>query len=217
MAPVPATIDTITVADDADLWRALGFEVDEDGVCAIGTIHVRLAGRDAGRGIVTWSVRGLKTTELDGLPTEPSDAPPHEPAPPHSNGVDRIDHVVAFTPDRARTTAALEAAGLDLRRLRDEPTPAGGGHQAFFRLGEAILEVIEYPPDSPPAADRDRPARFWGLAVRTESMERSAAAMGDRLSEPRDAVQPGRQIATVQRSAGLALAIALMTPGPGAA
>ena len=211
---MPATIDTITVADDADPWRALGFDVGDDGVCAIGTIGVQLAGPEAGCGIVGWSVRGLEQTELDGLPTEPSDAPPHEPAPPHPNGVDRIDHVVAFTPDRARTAAALEAAGLDLRRLRDQPTPAGGGYQAFFRLGEAILEVVEQPPDS---GDLDRPARFWGLALRTQSMDRSAAAMGDRLGEPRDAVQPGRQIATVRRSAGLAPAIALMTPGPGAA
>jgi hypothetical protein len=207
----------LTVADEPDAWRELGFDVGDDGVCAIGTTHVRLAGRDAGRGLLGWSVRGLDSTELDGLPTETSDAPEHEAAPPHPNGVDRVDHVVAFTPDRARTSAALEAAGLDLRRLRDEPTPAGGGYQAFFRLGEVILEVIEYPPDSPRAADGDAPARFWGLALRTRSLDRSAELLGDRLSEPREAVQPGRQIATVRRSAGLALAVALMTPGPGAA
>ena len=34
---MPATIDTITVADDADPWRALGFEVGDDGVCAIAS------------------------------------------------------------------------------------------------------------------------------------------------------------------------------------
>lgn len=212
------TINAIHIADDASAWRALGFDVGDDGVCAIGTIAIRLTGRDSGRGIAGWSLRGIDgNADLDGLPTAPSAAPEREPAPAHPNGVDRVDHVVAFTPDRARTAAALEAAGLDLRRMRDEPTPAGGGFQAFFRLGEAILEVIEIPADAPRRPPPDAPARFWGLALRTQSMERSAQAIGQHLGEPRDAVQPGRQIATVRRSAGLALAIALMTPGPGAA
>jgi hypothetical protein len=125
--------------------------------------------------------------------------------------------VVAFTPNRARTAAALEQAGLDLRRLRDEPTPAGGGFQAFFRLGEAILEVIEIPADAPRAPAPDDPARLWGLAFLVESIEESARVLGDRLGDPRDAVQPGRRIATFRREAGLSFGAALMTPGPGAA
>jgi hypothetical protein len=215
--PAQPTVDTLTVADEPGLWRQVGFEVGDDGICAIGTVRVRLAARDAGRGIVGWSVRGLGTTDLDGLPTELSDTPPHESAPTHPNGVDSFDHVVAFTPDRARTAAALTAAGMDLRRLRDEPTPAGGGFQAFFRLGEVILEVVEYPSESPRAAQRDAPARFWGLALNVQSLGRATELLGDRLSEPRDAVQVDRQIATIRRAAGLAVPIALMTPGPGAA
>ena len=218
MPEVPARVDTLTVADEPALWRELGFDVGDDGVSTIGSVRVRLAGRDAGRGIVGWCVSGLTSTDLDGLPTERADAPPPPaPAPAHPNGVDSIDHVVAFTPDRARTAAALKAAGLDLRRMRDEPTPAGGGYQAFFRLGEVILEVIEHPAGSPGAADRQAPARFWGLALNVESLERATELLGDRVSEPRDAVQAGRQIATVRRSAGLAVPIALMTPGPRAA
>ena len=160
-------------------------------------------------------MRGLAGTALDGLATEGSDAPPRERAPAHPNGVVSIDHVVAFTPDRARTVAALEGAGLDLRRLRDEPTPGGGGQQAFFRLGEVILEVIEYAPGSEHPADA--PARFWGLALGVDSLEPLRQRLGERLSEPRDAVQPGRRIATLRRSAGLAVPVAFMTPGPGAA
>lgn len=209
-----ATVDTVTVADDPAVWRGLGFDVDEDGGCRIGTVDVRL-GAD-GRGIVGWSVRGLATRELDGLPTELSDAPEREQAPPHPNGVASIDHLVAFTPDRARTVAALEGAGLDLRRLRDEPTPAGGGFQAFFRLGEVILEVIEIGEGSPRAGDRTAPARLWGLALAVDSLDVTAASLGDLLSEPRDAVQAGRRIATLRRSAGAGVPIAFMTPGPGA-
>ena len=213
----PPTVDTIVVADAPARWRDAGFRLDADGHCRIGTILLRLVPEESGRGIVEWSVRGLATTELDGLPTTRSVAPARDPAEPHPNGVTTIDHVVAFTPDRARTAAALEAAGLRLRRLRDEPTPAGGGQQAFFRLGEAILEVIEHAAGSPGAADTSAPARFWGLALGVDSLEAAAGLLGDRLSEPRDAVQPGRTIATLRRSAGLAVPVALMTPGPGAA
>lgn len=211
------TIESITVADPPEAWEANGFDVT-GGACRISTIEVRLAGREAGRGLTAMTVRGLGATDLDGLPAEPAttEAPPG-PAPEHPNGVTKIDHVVAFTPDRARTVAKLEEAGLDLRRLRDEPTPAGGGHQAFFRLGEAILEVVEIPADAPKPLPPDAPARLWGLAFRVSSLDRTRAALGDRLGDPRPAVQPGRRIATLKREAGLSFGCAFMTPGPGAA
>jgi hypothetical protein len=211
------TIDSLAVADDPAAWRNAGFEVDDDGTCRIGTVVVRIAPSGERPGIRGWSVRGLASAEVDGLPTEPSDAPPHDPAPRHPNGVATIDHLVAFTPDRARTAAALEAAGVRVRRLRDEPTPAGGGFQAFFRLGEVILEVVEFAEGSRGAADPDAPARFWGLAFGVDSLDRAGELLGDRLSEPRDAVQPGRKIATLRRSAGVGVPMAFMTPGPAAA
>lgn len=207
------TIESIAIADPPEAWTGAGFTVENDRV-RVGTIDVHLLGPDAGRGLVAMSVRDLRAPEPDGLPMRaatPGNPPPS--AATHPNGVIRIDHVVAFTPDRARTTAALEEAGLDLRRLRDEPTPAGGGFQAFFRLGEAILEVIE----NPDPKDRDAPAKLWGLAFLVADLETTAAALGDRLSEPRDAVQPGREIATLRREAGLSFGCAFMTPGPGAA
>ena len=210
MSDSPPTVDTITVADAPLVWREVGFDVDEHGRCQIGTVMLQLLPGKFPRGLAGWSVRGLSTADIDGLPTESSDAPPRDPAPPHPNGVVTIDHIVAFTADRMRTVAALEAAGLEVRRMRDEPTPAGGGYQAFFRLGEVILEVIEQKTGSPQA-------RFWGLSFTVESLEPATDLLGDRLSEPRDAVQPGRRIATLRRSAGVGVPIAFMTPGPGAA
>ena len=210
------TIHSITVADPPGAWADAGFRVDGD-TARIGSIDVRLAGPEAGKGLVQWALRGGRSTELDGIPTRQADGEPPEPAAPHPNGVVRIDHVVAFTPDRARTVAALERAGLDLRRLRDEPTPAGGGFQAFFRLGESILEVIEAPRDAPGPVPPDAPARLWGLAFVVESLERTAERLGDLLGEPRPAVQPGRRIATLRRHAGLSFGCAFMTPGEGGA
>lgn len=155
----------------------------------------------------------MATTELDGLPTERSEAPPPSPG-RHPNGTERVDHVVVFSPDLDRTVAALEAAGLPLRRIRDEPTPAGAPRQAFFRLGEAILEVIQEPADTVARKGEDRPARLWGLAFLVDDLATCAVALGDHLGPPRDAVQPGRQIATLHRSANLSIPIAFMTPEP---
>jgi hypothetical protein len=205
------TVDELVVADPPELWADLGFRVN-DGVCEIGSVRVRLAGRGAGKRVTSWSLRGIETTALDGLATTRSDSLPREPAPQHPNGVTAMDHVVAFSPDLDRTVVRLTDAGLDLRRIRDEPTPAGAPRQAFFRLGEVILECIQMP-DSPDL-DRARGALLWGLAVRTGDMDRTVATVGRRLGEPRAAVQPGRTIATLRKEAGSSVPLAFMTPPP---
>jgi hypothetical protein len=210
------TIDELVVADEPDTWRAAGFDVDGD-VCAAGTVRIRLAGAGAGRGIVGWSVRGVGTIELDGLPTTISRSPLPPPSGPHPNGAVGLDHVVVFSPELERTGAALESAGLALLRLREGPTPGGAMRQAFFRMAEVILEVIEQPDAGGEPVDRGMPAKLWGLAFRVERLEDVTAALGARLGTPRDAVQPGRRIATLRRSAGLRVPVAFITPRPPAA
>jgi hypothetical protein len=208
---VAPTLDELIVADEPAAWSALGFALDGD-TCVVGDARIRLAGRDAGDGLVGWSLRDVTSTQLDGLPTTRSDRPP--PAPPaHPNGLVAIDHVVAITPALDRTVAALRAAGLDLRRIREEPTPAGAPRQAFFRLGSVILEVVQAPEDAlERSGGADGPAFFWGLAFKVADLDATVAAIGeDRCSGPRPAVQPGRRIATLRRSAGLAVPVALMT------
>jgi hypothetical protein len=220
-------IHELTIADEPARWAALGFAVERD-VCRVGSVPIRLAGRDAGRGIVGWTLGGIASDDLDGLPTRRANAPqavaadralespaaPRESASvPHPNGITAFDHVVAITPALDRTVRALQTAGLDLRRIREQPTPAGAPRQAFFRLGEVILEVVQAPVD---ALDRsggaDGPAFFWGLALKVADLDATAAALGqERCSPPRPAVQPGRRIATLRRSAGLAVPVALMT------
>jgi hypothetical protein len=216
---VAPTLDELTVADTPDAWRECGFLVEGD-VCVVGETRIRLAGEGAGRGLVGWSLREVGAgAELDGLPTTRSESPaPRESAPDerpqHPNGVTGLDHVVAITPDLGRTVAALEGAGLDLRRIREEPTPAGAPRQAFFCLGGVILEVVQEPEEAIERAGGDHPAFFWGLAFVSPDLEETVTLLGDRASEVRDAVQPGRRIATLRRSAGLALPIALMSPHP---
>jgi len=211
MAPGATTIDELTVADEPAAWAALGFAVEGD-VCVLGEVRIRLAGKSAGKGLVGWSLRGVARTELDGLATKSSDRPFPEARAEQPNGITTLDHVVAITPALERTVAALEAAGLDLRRVREEPTPAGAPRQAFFRLGPSILEVVQEPPEAiERGGGADRAAFFWGLALVAPDLDGTVAALGDTVSEIRAAVQPGRRIATLRRSAGLGLPVALIS------
>jgi hypothetical protein len=210
---VTPTVDELAVADAPAAWAALGFEVDGD-VCVVGDVRIRLVGVDAGKGLTGWSVRDLESTELDGLTTARSDRQPTGETPGHPNGVTALDHIVAITPALERTILALQGAGLDLRRIREEPTPAGAPRQAFFRLGAAILEVVQEPPEAIERAGGDHPAFFWGLALVSSDLDATVAGLGDRVSEIRPAVQPGRRIATLRRTAGLTVPVALMTPPP---
>jgi hypothetical protein len=214
MAQQP-TVDELFIADVPDAWRAAGFDTEGD-LCEVGTVRLRLEGPGRGRGIVGWSVRGARSLELDGLPTAASTSELPSRAAPHPNGVVSIDHLVVLTPDLDRTTAALRDAGFDLRREREGPTPGGSRRQSFFRMGELILELVEAPAGTRMAEDPAGPARLWGISFLVEELEHTAATLGDLLGDPRDAVQPGRQIATLRKEAGLGPAIAFMTPGPGA-
>ena len=206
-----STIDELTVADAPEAWAALGFGVDGD-TCVVGDVRIRLAGADAGKGVTGWSLRDVEGTELDGLPTARSDRPPPGEPSVHSNGITGLDHVVVITPALDRTVAVLQDAGLDLRRIREEPTPAGAPRQAFFRLGATILEVVQEPSEAiERGGGTDRPAFFWGLAFVASDLDATVAGLGDHVSEVRAAVQPGRRIATLRRSAGLSVPVALIT------
>ncbi len=192
------TIDELEIADEPAAWSGAGFDVRE-GVCRVSRVRLRLAGRGERRGIVDWTLGEEVASEA---------------APPHPNGAVRVDHVVMLSPDLDRTVAELESEGFDLRRRREGDTPGGSTRQAFFRAGEPILEVVQAPEGTSVARDPDGPARLWGLAFLVEDMEAAAGALGDLLGTPRDAVQPGRRIATLRPEAGLGPAIAFVTPGP---
>lgn len=221
--PAPGLVE-LELAAEAKRWAEAGFATEVAGgmaLVSLGGVRLRLRGPDAGRGIVRWTLAELSGEserldgELDGLPTGFVDAPPAPaPGPSHPNGVTAVDHVVAFSPDLERTVAALRTAGLDFRRLREGPTAAGAQRQAFFRVGEPLLEVIEHPPDVPAAADREAPSRFWGLALLAPDLDATAERLGALLGEPRAAIQPGRRIATFTREAGLGVPVALITPRP---
>ena len=198
----------LAVADEPAAWQDAGFAVDDGGRCWLGDVAVTLA-PGTGKGVTAWAVEGIDAP-VDGLPV--LDLPPVEPveaATLHPNGTTAVDHVVVTTPDLDRTVAALETAGLEARRVRDAGGDGRSIRQVFFRLGDPILEVVGSPEPS-----GDGPARFLGLALTVADLDAAATALGPHLGEVKDAVQPGRRIATLRRSAGCTTALAFMSPPP---
>jgi hypothetical protein len=182
------------VADPPEAWEALGFTV-AGGEVAIGGVRIVL-GAD-GKGIVGWSLGGVDAGDVAGLPTRPARRPPPEPV-DHPLGAIAVDHVVALTPDFDATVEMLRAAGLDYRATRD----AGSDfRQAFFVVGPCLLEL---------GGPSEGPVRFWGLTLVVDDIDAAA----DRLGRVKDAVQPGRRIATLQRQARLSVPLALITARP---
>lgn len=206
-----ATIDAIQIADPPDAWAGAGFTVDDDGTCVVGRVRLQLVGRDGDRKrILSWSLRGIPdgTTSIDGLTTTTSDAAMPEPV-THDNGVDLIDHLVIMSPDVDRTIAALNAVGLDTLRTRHvDPEQYGfEARQTFFRLGEVVLELI-----GPNEPQGDGPAAFFGLAYTVQDIDALPALYGEHLGRVKDAVQPGRRIATLRhKELGLSVATAFMS------
>ncbi len=202
-----ATVAAIDVAGEPAAWRALGFTVDSDGHCAIGATLLRIRPHDTPR-LAGWALRDAQGEgPVDGVPTQRVTWTSEGMA--HENGATSVDHVVVLTPDTARTFAALEAAGMTLRHERDTGSGERPLRQGFFRHGECIVEVVG--PPQPEAGD-DRPARLWGLTLVVEDLDATAEFLGERLGEVKDAVQPGRRIATLRAEAGLGVPLALMTP-----
>ena len=206
-AQPPAVVELI-VGDDPSSWRAAGFAVDGDTTW-VGGVRVRLAGTEDGRGIRSWSVAGLRSPAggLDGLPLHDAGDADGRPAARHPNGVVGFDHVVVASPDLDRTLAAFTAQGLELRRTRDIGTPDRPRRQLFFWIGEPILELV-----GPSSATGDGPSRFFGLALTVDDLDATAAELGDACGRVKDAVQPGRRIATLRHEPlDMSVPIAFMT------
>ena len=148
----PPTIDELTLADEPGNWAALGFDVADAG-CQIGAVSLRFAGRQAGVGIVAWSLRDAVSTDLDGLPTTISHAPVPASASAHPNGCDR---------DRPRGRGV---AGPGSQRHGDAgrrpgPAPGARGADAGGRAAAGVLPPGQRDPRADPgAAGGDRARR----------------------------------------------------------
>ncbi len=205
-----ARVEWLDVAGDVDVWRSIGLVVGDDGLVPLMGTSLRITPPSSPdeTGIVGWTLSGIDAaldgTDIDGLRTsvvgEIGPMFGH-----HDIGASGLDHVVVMTHDLERTTGAVEAAtGCELKRIRE----VGEMRQGFHRIGRGglIVEVVSRP-DVPTG-----PARFWGLVLNVDDLDVACARIGEgRVSLPKDAVQPGRRIATISSRVGLGLPVALMT------
>ncbi len=212
MTDRPHQLNHLILGDAVDSWRRAGFAIDANGGFRLGRTEV--VALDTGRpGVLGWALDGIDHP-LDGLATADAhhDAAPDRSPSSHPNGITRLDHVVVSTGDCERTTAAFSSAGLELRGTRSTTAFGSPVRQSFFWAGDVILELVG-PDDGEPTTDE--PASILGLAMVADDLDATAEWLGDRVGTPKDAVQPGRRIATLRhRDLGLGLPVAIMTPHP---
>ncbi len=205
----------VIVGDRPDAWAGAGFALSGDAV-VLGGVRLVLRGADGGddggddgpRGLLSVAVAGIEE-DIDGIAVHRAEpAADHHGGPPHPNAIDGIDHLVVTTPDCDRTTAALEAAGLEVRRVRRLEAGGRARRQTFFWLGQVILELV-----GPDDAVGDGPAALWGLALVSPDLDATVAALGPHSSPARPAVQQGRRITTIEtRELDISVPLAVMSP-----
>lgn len=198
----------LVVGDEAAAWAAAGFTVDGDHA-TIGSVTIRFA-PERGPGVSSWGLAGVDPSlaTIEGIPTMVAADPEPSAAVDHPNGADAVDHVVVATPDIDRSISALEAAGLEARRIREVGSADAPRLQVFFWLGEPILELV-----GPREPAGDGPARVWGITCTVADLDATAELLGDRVGRVKDAVQPGRRITTLRgRDLGVSVPIAFMSP-----
>jgi hypothetical protein len=198
-------IEWLRVGSDPLKWQRIGCEVTVDGRIPMLFCSLMVS-VDAPSGLSAWGISGLdpSVTEIDGIATVAVD--PMDPVLcEHPNSGTELDHVVVMTSSLDRTCAAItEATGAPLKRIRD----LGSMRQGFHRIGRGglIVEVVERPEITEPVAS------LWGLVINVADLDHAVAMIGaDLIGAPKDAVQPGRRIATLRSGAELGTAVALMS------
>jgi hypothetical protein len=117
---------------------------------------------------------------------------------------------VVSTGDVERTVAAFVDVGLEMRGERATTSYGSPMRQVFFWAGDVILELIG-PDRGEPVTDEA--ASVFGLALVADDLDATAAHLGELLSTPKDAVQPGRRIAGLRGArTGISVPVAVMSP-----
>ncbi|WP_306361402.1 VOC family protein [Nocardia sp. CC227C] len=168
---------------DERSWAAMGFTVT-DGIVRIGQVTCTF-------GEPAWGFDEVHADPaLLGVPAllDTTDAP-H--APPHPNGVTRVDHIVYWVPDLDKAVEDLNAVLGAPPRRRFHPRGPDGPEMAFYRVGEAFIEVVT----------SGLPRALAGIAFMADDLDATVTAVraaGGPIGDPKPAVQGGR-IASIWR------------------
>jgi hypothetical protein len=153
-------------------WRSLGLSTLRLGQVTLQT------------GAPGWGFSSLQAGVLP-VPTWVAEPPPGPP-PVHPLGATKIDHVVLMVPWLANAEQSiLETLGLSPRKRG----VVKGAPMAFYRAGEAVIEVVE----------SGLEPHLWGVTLRVENADAAVSAAQGLLGPAKPAVQGGR-IATATRS-----------------
>ncbi|MCB1028663.1 MAG: VOC family protein, partial [Microthrixaceae bacterium] len=222
---------TLHIGDAPSAWTQAGFAVAtrtddfRNPSVVLGGVRLVLHGDGGPRGLLRWDLIAAAADErprpgdLDGLPTawvNGKEAPWVSSAPTdaHPNGITGLDHVVITSPDVARTTSALAEVGFEARRTRQTDDYGTPMRQVFFWAGKVIVELVgPLEPTATAPTLPDAGAGFFGLAMTSDDLDATAAAMGEALGAPRPAVQEGRRIASLRfNRLGGSVATVVMSP-----
>lgn len=189
-----ATLTWIGVPGDEPAWAALGFTVD-DGAVHIGQVSCSFSDERAwGFDEIHWEPAALRLETVARPPVFAAD---------HPCGVTHIDHIVYTARDLDTAIESLNAVlGIEPRR-RFHPRGPQGPEMAFYRVGEAFIEVVATGADP----------ELIGLALWSPDLDATVTAIraaGGPISDPKPAVQGGR-IASVW-SGYLNWGLAIMGP-----
>ncbi|MEZ5321854.1 MAG: hypothetical protein R2698_07250 [Microthrixaceae bacterium] len=146
----------------------------------------------------------------------------------HPNGIDVLDHIVICGRSADSMRSALAGKGLAVRRERSTEMAGVAVVQLFAPAGATLLECVapadatipmEHPftamlpdPDSAAVAPLGTDTVVWGLAFSSPDLVATRAWFGERCCPPRPAVQEGREILSLRRSAlGISLPVTVLT------
>jgi catechol 2,3-dioxygenase-like lactoylglutathione lyase family enzyme len=174
---VPSSALTwLGVPGDEQAWTTLGFAVD-DGAIRIGEVCCVPADERA------WGFDEVHANPaILGVPTV---VRPAVTGAAHACGVTHVDHVVYTVRDLDTAITGLTAVLGTPPRRRFHPRGPDGPEMAFYRTGEAFIEVV---------ATGAEPALI-GLALWSPDLDATVAAIraaGGPVSDPKPAVQGGR-------------------------
>lgn len=175
-----STLTWLGVPGDERAWTALGFVVDGGGF-SVGRVRCSI-------GASGWGFDEIHSDpSVLGVQTVTS---PASESTTHPCGVTAADHIVYTVPDLDAAVDALNAVLGSAPRRRFHPRGPEGPEMAFYRVGEAFIEVVE----------SGRAPELMGVALKTPDLDATVAQIrrrGGPVSDPKPAVQGGR-IASVR-------------------
>ena len=174
MVPM-STLTWLGVPGDERAWTALGFAVDGGGF-TVGRVRCSIGASGWGFDEIHSDPSSLGVRTITSSAAAPA---------AHPCGVTAADHIVYAVPNLDSAVDAINAVLGSAPRRRFHPRGLEGPEMAFYRVGEAFIEVVE----------SGREPALIGLALNSPDLDATVAQIrlrGGPVSDPKPAVQGGR-------------------------